>query len=333
MPCEVGGTSSRAPAKEGPLINLVKILKFPNKKNLLRALHRRFPKTGRCVVLDGTFGLSNAHGKSKSSFVMIKTDLFKRAVLFTLLNPQSCGAALAGIRKAVSMDISNYQNISMKIRGQGQYKGYKFFMWHKGHNGSQVPSYVHFLSTYYSLSAPSDFNVVNLPHTKISTLLGGSSFLKTGEPLDRTQITSMGILDSLRWSPFIGKTTRSCCIRNRLVEIRIGREFSNQNLNSKKNSNKIIFILYSLGAACIYFGRRILRSNRKGSIEHASPEMLPGGSYSALKIGATDIPHLNTPSVSVASAKPGCITTITPTPNGSSCRVDIRKLLLNQSKM
>ncbi|KAJ8970905.1 hypothetical protein NQ317_009057 [Molorchus minor] len=118
------------------------------------------------------------HGKSKSSFVMIKTDLFKRAVLFTLLNPQSCGAALAGIRKAVSMDISNYQNISMKIRGQGQYKGYKFFMWHKGHNGSQ---------------APSDFDVVNLPIQKFQLYLEGVH-LKTGEPLDRTQITSMGIL-------------------------------------------------------------------------------------------------------------------------------------------
>lgn len=83
-------------------------------------------------------------GKSKSSFVLQKGSAFQRAILFTLLNPQPCGAALAGIKKHVQMNLSEYSTISLSIRGQGQYKGYEFIIRHNGESGIEVPSYCHF---------------------------------------------------------------------------------------------------------------------------------------------------------------------------------------------
>lgn len=83
-------------------------------------------------------------GKSKSSFVLQETKMFKRAVLFTMLNPQKCGAALAGIAKQVIMDISPYRKISIKCRGQGQYNGYEVYLRHREQTGLDVQSYVQY---------------------------------------------------------------------------------------------------------------------------------------------------------------------------------------------
>ncbi|KAJ8960930.1 hypothetical protein NQ318_020230 [Aromia moschata] len=128
-----------------------------------------------------------AEGKSKSSFVLFKSNLFRRAVLFTMLNPQPCGAAFAGIRKIVDLDISGYEAISLEVRGRGQYKGYEFVLRHKGQAGSDAPSYVYFFEV------PFDFEVVRLPIKQFKPYLMGNYYDK-GEPLDTSRITSIGIL-------------------------------------------------------------------------------------------------------------------------------------------
>lgn len=75
-------------------------------------------------------------GKSKAVLSLQETALFKRAVLFTLLNPQKNGACFAGMRKVAPLNLENYKSINLKIRGQGQFKGYKVVLRQPGGNYS-----------------------------------------------------------------------------------------------------------------------------------------------------------------------------------------------------
>lgn len=88
-------------------------------------------------------------GKSKSSFALHETGYFRRAVLFTMLNPQPCGAALAGIKKNVSLDLRKFKTISLKLKGQGQYKGYELFLKQNGSSEKDFPNYVHYFEVSF----------------------------------------------------------------------------------------------------------------------------------------------------------------------------------------
>lgn len=143
-------------------------------------------------------------GKSKSSIVLFKNSEFQRAILFTLLNPQSCGAALAGIKKHVRKDYSPYTTIYLSIRGQGQYKGYEFIIRHNGDHGTDVPTYCHFFEVYSTLNfckilyikifqAPTEFDIISLSLKDFKPYLRGQVVVN-GAPLNKSNITSIGIL-------------------------------------------------------------------------------------------------------------------------------------------
>lgn len=101
-----------------------------------------------------------AEGKSKASFVLHETGYFRRAVLFTMLNPQPCGAALAGMKKNVTLDIRKYKFISLKVRGQGQYRGYEIFLKQKGSSVDDFPNYVHYFEVSFHKYLLNDFFVM-----------------------------------------------------------------------------------------------------------------------------------------------------------------------------
>ncbi|VEN46041.1 unnamed protein product, partial [Callosobruchus maculatus] len=126
-------------------------------------------------------------GRSKAILVPHSTDKFQRAVLFTLLDPQSCGAAIAGIKKLVELDLTEYKDIQLRIRGRGQYRGYEFVIRHKNQFGPKLPSYVHFFE------APDDFETIILPISAFEAYLQGKP-VENAAPLDKKNVTALGIL-------------------------------------------------------------------------------------------------------------------------------------------
>ena len=71
-------------------------------------------------------------GMSKAVLTLQKTQVFQRAILFTLLNPQENGAAFAGVRTPTRLDLSNYKTIEISCRAQGANENYKIILRHNG---------------------------------------------------------------------------------------------------------------------------------------------------------------------------------------------------------
>lgn len=85
-------------------------------------------------------------GKSKAVLTLQTSQLFQRAVFFTLLNPQPNGAGFAGVRKLTNLDLSGYKNIEITCRGQGQNSHYKVSLGHRGKNSDEDLSYEQFFT-------------------------------------------------------------------------------------------------------------------------------------------------------------------------------------------
>lgn len=88
-------------------------------------------------------------GKSKAILTLQISQLFQRAVLFTLLNPQPNGAGFAGVRKPTNFDLSQFKNMEITCRGQGQNSHYKITLRHRGGNSNQDPSYEQFFTVKF----------------------------------------------------------------------------------------------------------------------------------------------------------------------------------------
>lgn len=85
-------------------------------------------------------------GKSKAALVLQISQLFQRAILFTLLNPQPNGAGFAGVRKSTNLDLSSFKNIEIACRGQGENSHYKISLRHRGENSDEDLSYEQFFT-------------------------------------------------------------------------------------------------------------------------------------------------------------------------------------------
>ncbi|MPC45397.1 hypothetical protein E2C01_039095 [Portunus trituberculatus] len=71
-------------------------------------------------------------GMSKGAFVLQKTQLFQRAVMFSMINPQPNGAGFVGFNSQDTWDLSSYNGIELKVRGQGDNYVYKVNLRHNG---------------------------------------------------------------------------------------------------------------------------------------------------------------------------------------------------------
>lgn len=85
-------------------------------------------------------------GMSKGIFTMQKTQVFSRAIFFTLLNPQPNGACFAGVMFVKNYNLSSSKSISLLVRGQGENKNYKIVLHHKGQDGNKFPAYEQFFT-------------------------------------------------------------------------------------------------------------------------------------------------------------------------------------------
>jgi len=85
-------------------------------------------------------------GKSKAVLTLQTSQLFQRAIFFTLLNPQPNGAGFAGVRKLTNLDLSRFKNIEITCRGQGQNSHYKISLRHRGENSNEDLNYEQFFT-------------------------------------------------------------------------------------------------------------------------------------------------------------------------------------------
>lgn len=85
-------------------------------------------------------------GMSKAVLSLQKTQVFQRGIFFTLLNPQPNGAGFAGVRMHTTWNLSDYRNIEIKCRGQGNNENYKIVLRHKGQSSNDDVEYEHFFT-------------------------------------------------------------------------------------------------------------------------------------------------------------------------------------------
>ncbi|CAL1678921.1 unnamed protein product [Lasius platythorax] len=124
-------------------------------------------------------------GKSKAVLTLQTSQLFQRAVFFTLLNPQPNGAGFAGVRKPVNLDLSRFKNIEIVCRGQGQNSHYKINLKHRGQNSNEDLSYEQFFTVPISNN---EFFTMTLPLKDFKPYYRGRE-IPDGEPLDTANIT------------------------------------------------------------------------------------------------------------------------------------------------
>ncbi|KAJ8921050.1 hypothetical protein NQ315_015846 [Exocentrus adspersus] len=126
-------------------------------------------------------------GKSKASLVLLETDSFKRAVLFTLLNPLPSGAAFAGVKKDLYRDISRFSSIILRVKAQGQFRGYEVFLRETEDPDTKFPSFVHYFK------APSQFQEIRLRLKDFKRYLKGVR-MPNSNPINKCRVASIGIL-------------------------------------------------------------------------------------------------------------------------------------------
>ncbi|KAL6431707.1 hypothetical protein ACFW04_007325 [Cataglyphis niger] len=124
-------------------------------------------------------------GKSKAVLTLQTSQLFQRAILFTLLNPQPNGAGFAGVRKSVNLNLSRFKNIEIVCRGQGQNNHYKINFKHRGQNSNEDLSYEQFFTVPIS---DNEFFTITLPLKDFKPYYRGRE-IPDGEPLDTANIT------------------------------------------------------------------------------------------------------------------------------------------------
>lgn len=123
-------------------------------------------------------------GMSKGAFVLQKTKLFQRAVMFSMLNPQPNGAGFVGFNTHDAWDLSPYHGVELRVRGQGDNYVYKVNFRHNG-QGSNHVSY----EAFYEIPKNEWTNIV-LPFTAFKPYYRGQ-LVPAAEPLNTANITTV----------------------------------------------------------------------------------------------------------------------------------------------
>lgn len=128
-------------------------------------------------------------GMSKAVLALQVTQVFQRAVFFTLLNPQPNGAGFAGVRTRTNLNLTNFHNIEILCRGQGSNSHYKIVLRHKGLDSNEDVTYEQF---FMAPMSDTDFSRVVLPLDKFKPYYRGRE-VPDADPLDKANITMIGL--------------------------------------------------------------------------------------------------------------------------------------------
>jgi len=125
-------------------------------------------------------------GMSKASFVLQKTQLFQRAVFFSVLNLQPNGAGFTGYLTEDTWDLEEYYALQLVARAQGQNEIYKILLRHKGMNFTQG-AYETFFHAPIGVET-----TITIPFEVFTFYYRGKPVLDA-EPLDKSDITNFEI--------------------------------------------------------------------------------------------------------------------------------------------
>ncbi|XP_043476777.1 uncharacterized protein LOC122507877 isoform X2 [Leptopilina heterotoma] len=128
-------------------------------------------------------------GKSKATLVLQRTQVFQRAIFFTLLNPQPNGAGFAGVRTLTNWNLSSVKNIEITCRGQGNNENYKIVLRHNGHQSNEDISYEQFFTAPMSSET---FSTVTIPLDNFKPYYRGKEIIDA-DPLNTSNITMFGL--------------------------------------------------------------------------------------------------------------------------------------------
>ncbi|CAL7951427.1 unnamed protein product [Xylocopa violacea] len=128
-------------------------------------------------------------GKSKAVLTLQTTQIFQHAIFFTLLNPQPNGAGFAGVRTMTNLNLSSFENIGIRCRGQGDNSHYKIVLRHKGLHSMEDITYEQFFMAPMSTT---NFSNVVLPLANFKPFYRGRE-VPDAEPLDTASITMFGL--------------------------------------------------------------------------------------------------------------------------------------------
>ncbi|XP_078049947.1 uncharacterized protein LOC144476695 [Augochlora pura] len=128
-------------------------------------------------------------GMSKAVLTLQTTQVFQRAIFFTLLNPQINGAGFAGVRKRTNLNLSNFTNIEITCRGQGSNKNYKVVLRDNGHHTNEDITYEQIFMAPMSNTI---FSTVVLPLANFKAYYRGRE-IPDAKQLDTGNITMLGL--------------------------------------------------------------------------------------------------------------------------------------------
>ncbi|XP_076278975.1 uncharacterized protein LOC143208416 [Lasioglossum baleicum] len=128
-------------------------------------------------------------GMSKAVLTLQTTQVFQRAIFFTLLNPQTNGAGFAGVRKRTNLNLLNFKNIEITCRGQGSNENYKVVLRHEGLHTNEDITYE---QTFMAPMSSTTFSTVKLPLANFKAYYRGRE-VPDAKPLDTGNITMLGL--------------------------------------------------------------------------------------------------------------------------------------------
>lgn len=128
-------------------------------------------------------------GMSKAVLALQTTQVFQRAVFFTLLNPQPNGAGFAGVRTRTNLNLTNFENIELTCRGQGSNSHYKVVLRHRGLDSNEDITYEQLFTAPMS---DTEFSTVSLPLDNFKPYYRGRE-VPDADPLDKANITMIGL--------------------------------------------------------------------------------------------------------------------------------------------
>ncbi|XP_033227073.1 uncharacterized protein LOC117179414 isoform X2 [Belonocnema kinseyi] len=128
-------------------------------------------------------------GKSKATLVLQKTQVFQRAVLFTLLNPQPNGAGFAGVRTPTNLNLSSFKHIAITCRGQGENEHYKVVLRHNDLETNEDISYEQFFTAPMSSEK---FSTISMSLENFKAYFRGRE-VEDATPLNTSNVTMFGL--------------------------------------------------------------------------------------------------------------------------------------------
>ena len=138
-------------------------------------------------------------GMSKAVISLQKTQLFQRAVMFAMINPQPNGAGFAGVTTFIPSSAASHAcstGLRLKVRAQGQLKHWKVVLTDKSQAGSMDKTRRDYelkfqVETDMAVSGR-QFEAVELPFADFRAYERGAE-VKDAPPLDLTKTAVFGV--------------------------------------------------------------------------------------------------------------------------------------------